>query len=122
MPGPFYMAYAGGAIVDQTTLVTNGTTHGASFETITLVGDTAAGGPQLTNIASIEGLEQAALYAISASGLDALAIYDNTVLSGLPNSLNLTDPASGTTQSEQFFATKAVTVTYQCEAGFTCQQ
>jgi hypothetical protein len=110
VPGPFFFAWAGGAIEPQITLATNGTTHGAHFETSTLVGSITAGEQQLTGLVSSQGLITGALYRLQGDGLDSFSIVDDSILSGVPGSLNLADPATGTTGSGQFIATKAATI------------
>jgi hypothetical protein len=112
MPGPFYFAWAGGLIEEQTTLVTNGTTHGAAFSTVALVGDLISGDQQLINIASVDGLIVEAYYELSGPGIPSGTrfLFDDSILSGLPNSVNLTSTASSSTQSATFVAKQAVNV------------
>jgi hypothetical protein len=111
VPGPIYFAWTGGAIVEQLTLVTNGTTHGVLFELATIVGDTNPGIAQVINVASTDNLQQDAGYHVTGPGLDAYFIYDNaTTLSGLPNSLNLTSAPTSGERSGDFSTTKAVPI------------
>jgi hypothetical protein len=111
VPGPFYFAWAGGAIEEQITLATNGTTHGAGFETSTLIGTLAAGAQQLTDIASTAGLEIGVFHHLGGNGpIDAYFIFDDSVLSGLPGSINLSAAAGDAILSGQFTATKAATI------------
>ena len=111
MPGPVYFAWAGGAIEEQLTLVTNGTTHGALPELTTIVGDIQAGIAQITNLADTGRLAQDAGYHVTGPGVDAYFIYDgDTTLSGLPGSVNLTSAPTGTAKSQEFTTTKAVPI------------
>jgi hypothetical protein len=112
VPGPFAFAWAGGTITDQVTLVTNGTTHGASFETMALVGDVVAGEQQLFNLASTARLEDGSYYELSGPGIagGTRFLYDNTILSGLPASVNLTVAATSDQTSATLTAKKAVSV------------
>ena len=110
MPGPFLFAWAGGNIEPQITLATNGTTHGATFQTSTLVGRITAGEQQLTDLVSSQGLETGALYRLEGAGLDTFTIVDDSILSGVPGSLNLADPATDTAWPGQFVATKAAAI------------
>jgi hypothetical protein len=108
VPGPFFFAWAGGTIQDQQTLITNGNTHGGIVETITVVGDVAAGVARLDNVASFTGLEEGGFYRISGPGLDdAFFIYDNSVLSE-PGSINLSAASTATAGSATFVATKPI--------------
>jgi hypothetical protein len=109
--GPFYFAWAGGAIEPQITLATNGTTHGARIETATLVGTLGdAGARQLTDIASTSGLTTGAFYSLIGDGIDTHFIFDDSVLTGLPGSINLIDAASAAATPGQFVATKSVSI------------
>jgi hypothetical protein len=112
VPGPWYFSWAGGTITEQVTLVTNGTTHGARFETMALVGDVAAGERQLFNLASTSRLEEGSYYELSGPGIAGGThfLYDNTILSGLPGSVNLTAAASSEQTSATLTAKKAVSV------------
>jgi hypothetical protein len=112
VPGPWYFAWAGGTITDQVMVVTNGTTHGASFETMALVGDVAAGGRQLINLASTTRLEEGSYYELSGPGIAAGTrfLYDNTILSGSSGSINIDPAATGTQTSATFTAKKSVPV------------
>jgi hypothetical protein len=114
MPGPFYFAWAGGAIEAQTTTVINGTTHGALLDTVGLVGDSGdanSAGRQLINLASTQGLEADNLYELQGPGIAAgtYFLFDDTILSGLPNSVNLSQ-AAGAHINASFVATRAVNV------------
>jgi uncharacterized protein YqcC (DUF446 family) len=110
VPGPFYFAWAGGVITDQVTLITNGTTHGALKKTVALAADTL--GQQLRNIANTGGLEEGAFYQISGPGLASgtTFVFDNSTLSGLPTSINLSAAISAAEKSATFIATQAVPV------------
>lgn len=108
MPGPIQFAWAGGAIEEQVTLVTNGTTQGAVLQTSTLVGDTDAGTPQLVNLASTAGLAADALHHVTGPGVDAYFIFSDNVLSGLPGSINLTSAPASTVTSGTFQVEQAV--------------
>jgi hypothetical protein len=110
MPGPFYFAWAGGAIEAPITLATNGSTHGAGFDRFTLVGSLTEGGQQLTDIASTAGLTTGALYSLDGEGIEAYFIFDDSVLTGLPGSINLSAAAAAEVSSGQFTATQAVTL------------
>ena len=111
MPGPFYFAWAGGTITDQQTVVINGNTHGGVVETVTIVGDVAAGSQQLTNIASNSGLTVGELYEIAGPGLDAgtFFIYDTSALNA-SGAINLSTASGATLKSATFTATKAISV------------
>jgi hypothetical protein len=111
VPGPFYFAWAGGAIEPQITVITNGTTHGAIFETVAIVGD-IAGSNQLTRLATNQGLEPGAFYQLSGSGIapGTYFVDDETILSGQPDSINLSQNATTTLHSATFEATKSVGV------------
>jgi len=106
LPGPFYFAWAGGAIEPQITLVTNGTTHGTINIQTTLVGSLISGRQQLTGIASTSGLTEWAFYHLQGP-IDAYFIFDNSVLSGEEGSINLSVPAPATVPSGQFTADQA---------------
>jgi hypothetical protein len=108
MPGPFYFAWAGGAIEEQLTLVTNGTTQGAPPKLVTIVGDIQAGHQQITNLASTDGLETGTMYKVAGPGGETLFIYDSSVLSGLPGSINLLNRTPSTQNSGQYEATQAI--------------
>jgi hypothetical protein len=110
MPSPWYFAWAGGAIQEQTTLVTNGTTHGGVLETKTIVGDTKP--YQIVNLADTSGLEEGALYRIDGSNInpDTYLIYDSGVTSGAPGSLNLTQSPTAYVNSATFKLTKSIIV------------
>jgi hypothetical protein len=110
VPGPFYFAWAGGAIEEQLTLATNGTTHGARFQTATLVGNLEAGAQQLTDIASTANLSTQAFYRLEGDGIDAYFIFDDSILNGVPGSINLSAAAGGSVSSGQFVATQAATI------------
>ena len=112
MPSPWCFAWAGGTIQDQVTLVINGTTHGARNPTHQLVGDITAGHAQVINISENAGLSVGTLYQLTGDGITAptLFIFDDTVLSGLPNSINLNNAPSGTERSGTFLATEADTL------------
>jgi len=108
--GPFYFAWAGGAIEEQVTVTTTGTTHGAAFETVTLIADAA--GRQLQNLASNQGLEAGALYSLAGPGISAgtYFLYDDSILAGAPGSINLSNLVTGTHASATYQATKAAPV------------
>jgi hypothetical protein len=108
--GPFYFAWCGGAVEPQTTLVTNGTTHGGDFESSTLVGTLTSGDQQLTQVASTSDLTSQALYHLHGGGYDGYFLYEPNVLTGLEGSINLNTAASSTIASGQFTATKAITI------------
>lgn len=107
MPGPFYFAWAGGAIEPQITLVTNGTTHGARPTLATLVGDVVI--QQLQNLASVQDLETGAFYRLAGPGIAAgtFFVFDDSILSGLPGAVNLSAPGTNSFNA-QFTATKGV--------------
>jgi hypothetical protein len=109
VPGPFYFAWAGGAIEAQVTVITNGTTHGAVSPSVAIVGDT--GGSQLTKLATNQGLQEGALYQLAGPSISAgtYFLYDNSILSGLQDSINLSQSA-GTQNSTTFTANPAVPV------------
>jgi hypothetical protein len=90
VPGPWYFAWAGGAIQDQVTLVTNGTTHGGLLATSSTVGDTHL--LQVLNLATTRNLEEGAFYKIEGGSIpgNTYFIYDSGILSGEPGSLNIT--------------------------------
>jgi hypothetical protein len=94
MPGPWYFAWAGGAIQDQQTVITNGTTHGGLLATSSTVGDTH--GLQVLNLATTRNLEDGAFYKIEGATIPGSTyfIYDPGILSGAPGSLNITAFAS----------------------------
>lgn len=112
MAGPFYFAWCGGAIETQVTIVTTGTTHGAAFETATLVGDVDSGGQQLRNLVANRGMEAGALYTLAGPGIAAGTwfLFDDSILAGLPDSINLSELATGTFHSATFLATKSVPI------------
>lgn len=112
MPGPFYFAYAGGVIEPQVTVITNGTTHGAQLTTIAIVGDVNTGGRQLINLATNRDLETGALYKLAGPGIPAGTYFlnDNSILSGLANSLNLSAAATASANSATFTGTQAISV------------
>ena len=112
MPGPFYFAWAGGTIQAQTTLVTNGTTHGASFETVALVGDVTSGQRQLIDLADTSRLDVGAYYELSGPGIPSGTrfIFDDTILSGRSGAVNISVAATSTQNSATFLAKKAVNV------------
>lgn len=112
MPGPWCFAWAGGTIAEQVTLVTNGSTHGARLDRVTIVGDVVAGEFQLRNMASAQGLETGALYELAGPGLPAgvFFVFDDSVLAGLPSSLNLSAAATDTLTSATYEATKSTVV------------
>jgi uncharacterized protein YqcC (DUF446 family) len=109
VPGPFYFAWAGGVIADQVTVVTNGNTHGALFKIVALVGDTI--GQQLRNLANTGGLQAGAFYQLAGPGIvgGTNFVFDDTILSGLPSSINLNATPTAE-QSQTFTATQAVPV------------
>lgn len=112
MPGPFYFAWSGGTIEEQQTVVTNGVTHGALVETMVIVGDIAQGSQQLVNLASAQGLNPGDLYFIAGPGIadGTFFVFDNSVLSGLPGSINLSNPAELTLSNANFTVTKSVPI------------
>jgi hypothetical protein len=112
VPGPFYFAWAGGTIQAQTTLVTNGTTHGASFETVALVGDVTSGQRQLIDLADTSRLDVGAYYELSGPGIPSGTrfIFDDTILSGRSGAVNISVAATSTQNSATFLAKKAVNV------------
>ena len=112
MPGPFRFAWAGGVIQETQTVVTTGNTHGGVIESVSLVGDIDAGSAQLTNVASVAGLEEGALYTLSGPGIadGTFFIYDTSILVGAEGSINLSSAATSTAASATCLATKAVVV------------
>jgi hypothetical protein len=106
------MAWCGGTIAEQTTTIATGTTHGAAFETATLVGDVDAGNQQLVNMLSNRGLEAGALYTLAGPGIadGTFFLFDDTILAGLPDSINLSQAATATARSASFVATKSVPI------------
>jgi hypothetical protein len=94
VPSPWYFAWAGGAIQDQQTVITNGTTHGGLLATSSTVGDTR--GLQVLNLATTRNLEEGAFYKIEGGSIpgNTYFIYDPGILSGAPGSLNITSAAS----------------------------
>jgi hypothetical protein len=94
----------------STTLAANGTTHGAKF-------DTVAPGMLLRSKPTVQPgehirVEVDAYYELSGSGIASGTrfLYDNTILSGLPGSVNLSVAATGTATSATFTAKKSVSV------------
>jgi hypothetical protein len=112
MPGPFCFAWAGGVIQEQIVLTTTGTTHGARFERVAIVGDTTGLHAQLTNLASSDGLTADAFYQLTGPGITdpTYFIFDDSILRGLPNSINISQAASATQSSATFQATTSVPV------------
>lgn len=110
MPGPWYFSWAGGAIQEQTTVVTNGNTHGGIVGTVPLVGDTV--GAQVINLASTSQLTEGDLYELEGPGIaaDTYFIYDSSDLAGAPGSLALTRAVSGGARSVNLKANHAIVV------------
>ena len=110
MAGPFYFAWTGGAIQEQVVVVTNGNTHGGNIGSFAFVGDTD--GRQVVNLSSVTGLEEGALYQLEGAGIlgNTYFIYDTSVLSGAPGSLNLTQPPTGVARSVQFNTTNSIPI------------
>ena len=108
MPGPFYFAWAGGAIQEQATVITNGNTHGGNIGTIPIVGDTQ--GLQVINVTG-SGLQEGELYRLSGPGVidGTYFVYDPGLLSGAPNSLALTG-ATATARSVNLQANNSIPV------------
>jgi hypothetical protein len=106
--GPFYFAWAGGAVQDQITLVTTGSTHGASAETASIVGDTTLNGSLLINLVNAQ-LEVGGYYKLSGPNIadGTYFQFDDSILSGPPGSLVLSDPATLGATSQTFTATSA---------------
>src|ERR1700751_4534648 len=113
MTGPFRFAWAGATIQPQTTLITNGTTHGGVNQQVSIVGDTDAGQQQLRNIASNQDLQVGAFYTISGPGIadGTFFLYDDTILIGLTaGSVNLSSAPSQTLRSATFLVTKPIPI------------
>ena len=113
MSGPFYFAWAGGSILPQETLVTNGTTHGGVLQTVSVVGDTQTSKEQITNLASNEGLTVGQLYELSGPGITdgTFFIYDTSILTGIvEGSVNISSPAGQTLSSATFLVTKSIVI------------
>lgn len=108
MEGPFYFAWAGGAVQDQITLVTTGTTHGSQAETVSIVGDTELGSSLVINLAN-PVLEPGVYYRLSGPGIagDTYFQFDDSILSGPPGTLVLSNPAILGGNSKTFTATRA---------------
>jgi hypothetical protein len=108
--GPFYFAWTGGTIQAPTVLVTNGSLHGALVQTLTIVGDSVAGSPQIQNIASVTGLEIGELYYISGPGIPggAFFIYDTGPGNQPDSSINLSTNATATAAAVTLTLTKSV--------------
>ena len=110
MPGPFYFSWAGGAIQEQVTVVTNGNTHGGNVGTIPLVGDTT--GAQVINVATTGGLTAGMLYNLVGPGIaaDTYFIYDTSELGGAPGSLALTKATAGVARSVSLQANNSIPI------------
>src|ERR1043165_912480 len=112
MPGPFLFSWAGGTVEEQTTLVTSGVTHGALVDTTVIVGDIAQGSQQLVNLASAQNLNPGDFYLIAGPGIPdgTFFVFDDSVLSGLPGSINLSNPAELTLSNANFTVTHSVPI------------
>jgi len=110
MPGPFHFAWAGGAIQEQVTVVTSGTTHGGRIETVTLVGNLGVGSQMLTSIASNSGLDNGDFYTLAGPGIPdgTFFVHDDSSLSGPVDTILLSNAATQTLASATLVATKSV--------------
>jgi hypothetical protein len=114
MPGPFYFAWAGGAVQEQVTLVTTGNTHGTKAEIVELVGDIGQDNAfqQVINLVSNKNLETGAYYRLSGPGVapGTYFIFDDSILSGPPGTIAMSAPSTGSFTSASFQATKSTII------------